>query len=339
MNDGLEVKKEVSWSKQIRLLVNKKCNYNCSFPGSCREWCHKDGVRTGKMDRIPKVTVEDFLFFADAVRIPFGIEKVKVGAMEPLLYPGIFDLISGLKKIGYKEVSMTTNGYFLQKNLDKLEKTGLDTLTVSMHAFNKEAYRSITRIDGFDMVKNAVEEATKRKFTKVKVNRVLLKVDDLWGDLMRFFDWAVANKVRVKLYKLIWSPEMDSKKYFDNYVSWKGLMVFLRKNGKLKGIDSFTIAGRQRFLWELNNGLEIETDVFGHKLGEEMSSICRKCSLAQYCQEGLLSYGIEVNPDLVVSPCLLRDDVNLDLYSLIKERDGERLRSKLSQYIDKIANR
>ena len=116
-------------------------------------------------------------------------------------------------------------------------------------------------------------------------------------------------------------------------------MVFLRKNGKLKEINSFVIAGRQRFLWELNNGLEIETDVFEHKLGEEMSLVCRRCPLAQYCQEGLLSYGIEMNPDLIISPCLLRDDVNLDLYPFIKERDGERLKAKLAQYIDKIANR
>jgi len=328
------VRNKLDWPKHLRLLVNNECNYHCSFPGTGCEWCHKDGVNktagNGK-----RANVEDFLFLAKVLKEKYSLEKIKIGAMEPTLFSGLNELIAGSKELGFKEVSMTSNGYFLEDKLDGLKNAGLDTVTVSMHAFNQEVYRSITGVDGFKRVKEAAEKAIKLGFKKVKVNRVLLNFENVWGDLMSFFNWAAMNGVRIKLYKLIWSPIMDEKQYFENYVSWESLMLYFRKYASVIEINEYLVAGRERLLWRLKNGLEVETDTFSHKLTTEVGKVCQKCKEAPFCLEGLMSYGIEVGPSLSVGPCLLRNDLRLELWDEVRSRDKKGVAQKIGLFLAK----
>lgn len=331
--------REVDSNREVRLLVNEVCNYSCSFPGTGCKWCHEDGIGLNKSGSERKnASVEDFLFFVEALKKSQKIEKVKIGAMEPLLYEGLTDLIKGLKNLGCREVSLTTNGFFLSNRLEDLKESGLDTLTVSMHAFNRDDYKEITKVDAFDRVKVAVEEATKMGFKRVKINRVLLNINGLNDDLMRFFDWSVKNGISsVKLYKLIWSNEMSEESFFENYFPWEALRVFFKNEAKLKEVKRYKMAGRDRLTWELKkNGLLVETDVFKHKFGKEIPKICRNCEMAAFCQEGLMSYGIEIGPELRVSACLLKEDISLDLWKNVKDRDGETMREALNLFIGKI---
>lgn len=323
------------WPRELRLLINKKCNYNCSFPGTCREWCHKDGVR-GQKGESQIATLEDYNFLIGVLRKRFNLEKIKIGAMEPLLFNGIEKIILAAKEAKYKEISLTTNGYFLSDKLELLKECGLDTLTVSMHAFNSEGYKKITRVDGFERVKKALEKASKMGFREVKVNRVLLKTDDLWNDLQNFFEWAGKYKINVKLYKLIWSPEMDEREYFENFVAWESLMPFLEKKGKLEEINNYSSSGRERLKWRLENGVLVETDIFHHKLGKDIAKQCNNCAYSATCLEGLMSFGIEINSDLGVSACLLRDDLDISISKEVKSRDEKLLVEKVNSFINKL---
>ncbi|MBU1129923.1 radical SAM protein, partial [Patescibacteria group bacterium] len=212
--NGLAIK-NIDSLEEIRLLVNNVCNYSCSFPKTGVRWCHEDGISCNGSATAENASVDDFLFLVNSLKKTFGIKKVKIGAMEPLLFAGTVELISGLKDLGCDEVSLTTNGYFLGNELGRLRKSGLDILTVSMHAFDRDVYRKITKVDGFDRVKESIEKASKLGFEKIKINRVLLNFDGLWDDLMIFFDWAVKNKITaVKLYQLIWFEGIKEDDYF-----------------------------------------------------------------------------------------------------------------------------
>lgn len=334
MKRGSKILKS-DWPKHLRLLVNKKCNYSCSFPGTCEMWCHRDGYHTYS-DESVQATVEDFKFLLAVLKEPFNLTKLKIGAMEPLLYPGVEEIVKEAKVLNYDEVSLTTNGYFLDKKIDVLKEAGLDVLTVSMHAFNREDYLSMTRVDGFDRVKRVIEKAAKIGFKKVKVNRVLLGTKNLWSDLMMFLEWAGKLDVRVKLYKLIWSPGMNEKKYFESYIPWKSLLPYLKTEGELVEAKSYTVAARERLLWRLKSGLEIETDNFFHKLTVGTGKVCKDCKYAPFCLEGLLSYGLEINSELVLSPCMLREEINVSLWNEIKDRNAEAVVKKVNSFIGKI---
>jgi len=319
------------WPKHLRLLVNKECNYQCSFPGTKCEWCHKDGIHVNS--QVKSADISDFLFLAQTLKEPFKLEKLKIGAMEPTLFSGVETIVSEAKKMKFDEVSLTSNGYLLANKLAVLEEAGLDTLTVSMHAFNPEVYRSVTGIDGFERVKKTVEKASQMNFKTVKINRVLLNFDNIWEDLMAFFKWAAKFGIRIKLYQLIWSKEMDPKQYFDNFVSWKALHLYFKNNGQLIETNKFLIPGRERMVWRMKDGLEIETDVFYHKLSEGTGKVCQNCPEVANCQEGLMSYGLEVNPELTMAGCLLRNDLLVDLWSTVKERNKQGLVDKVNGFL------
>jgi molybdenum cofactor biosynthesis enzyme MoaA len=224
----------------------------------------------------------------------------------------------------------------LGKKLEILEKSGLDTLTVSMHAFNRDRYKAITRVDGFDRVKETIEVASKMNFKTIKVNRVLINEDGLWEDLMAFFDWAAKFNIRIKLYKLIWSPNMEEKRYFESYVPWKALILYLKNNGSIVETNKYLVSGRERLVWKMKSGLEIETDVFSHKLEEGTGKVCQKCPMAPFCLEGLMSYGVEVNSELSMAGCLLRDDLGADLWDETKARDENAVKAKVQTFLKEI---
>jgi cyclic pyranopterin phosphate synthase len=327
---------EKKWPSEIRLFVNKECNYRCSFPKTCVKWCHEDGFhQLSKVDK--RASTEDFLFLAELLKKPLHLDKVKIGAMEPLLFSGIFPLIRGLKKIGYKEVSLTTNGYLLQQKVRGLKKSGLDTLTVSLHAFNRDDYRNITQVDAFDRVVKGIEEAKRIGINRVKVNRVLLNLDDSWDDLMRFFAWASKIQVTaVKLYQLIWSPDVDEKLFFENHSSWSSLLAFFAKKARLIRIKRYSASGRERLFWKLDSGLVIETDVFYHKVRKESPLVCQRCSFAPVCQEGIFSYGLEISCEMLASACLLRENLSVDLWDLVKKRKRKQIVSQIDHFMRKF---
>ena len=328
--------KEVDWPKEIRLLVNKKCNYRCSFPDTGIKWCHEDGAHFFSDDK--EASFDDFVFTARALKQPFHLEKVKIAGMEPLLYHRIGDLIKEFKQAGYREVSLTTNGYFLEKRAKELAESGLDTLTVSIHSMNPEIYSKITGSDSLDRVLRGIARAKKAGIRNIKINRVMLRFDHVWQDLLFFIDWAAKEKISIKLYELIFSGCLDQKSYFSNYLSWRSLLGYFCKNGRLKEVRRFLISGRERLFWQLRSGVRVETDIFNQKMIPKIASFCQTCPLASYCQEGLFSYGIELNSEMVLSPCLLRDDLSLDVWDLVKARDGKRLFLSISSYIKKLVD-
>jgi len=327
--------KNYDWPKEIRLIINKECNYCCSFPGSGRKWCHEDGVHCKKGGNKKEVNVEDYLFLSKVLKESFNLEKAKVGAMEPLLYKDLGLLLSGLKKdLNFDEVSLTTNGYLLDKNVEMLEKSGLDNLTISIHAFNASDYRDITGVDAFDRVKKCLEDISKqKKFKSIKINRVLLRLGGVWQDLQNFFDWATEYGFVVKLYKLLWSKTIKNEDYFKYYLPWESLMVYLKERARLIETKNYNYAGRERLFWQLDSGLKLETDVFLEKKSKERANVCKKCELASFCQEGILSYGLEINDEMVLSACLLRDDLCVDLYKEVKERNEKMLRLKVGGFV------
>ena len=320
---------------EIRLLINRECNYKCSFPRTCTKWCHEDGGVYFKKGKRQAVN-EDFLFLAQALQKPFDLFRAKIGGMEPLLFPQLPQLINGLKKVGFAEVSLTTNGYFLDKRVQELSQAKLDNLTVSIHAFSRKKYREITQVDAFERVLRGIKKAQKLGLKDIKVNRVMLNLPGAWQDLQRFLKWAQENKITAKLYQLIWSPGMEEELFFKHFFSWRALLVFLAKKGKLQRVDRYFSAGRERLFWKLDSGLKIETDIFYHKATNTFSPFCQRCPLTAVCQEGIFSYGLEINSELILSPCLLRNDLYLDLWELVKKRKKKQLVAKVKKFIDKL---
>ena len=153
----------------IRVSVTDRCNFRCRY-------CMPEG----KKEFIPHSEILRYEEIAEIVRVfaEFGVRSVRLTGGEPLVRKGIESLIYQLKEIeGIEEVSLTTNGFFLEEKAEKLKEFGLDRVNVSVDTLNPEKFSFITRSgeDSLSRVLRGIEKAREVGLTPVKVNTVLIK--------------------------------------------------------------------------------------------------------------------------------------------------------------------
>jgi len=174
----------------FRIVVTMRCNYNCIF-------CHREGL-TGS-DRAEVLTPDDYRYLAYVSR-KLGIVYFKITGGEPLLRGDTPDIVKGVREYS-KEVSLTTNGYFLKNLAGKLADAGLDRLNVSVHSLNDEVYQAITRTRGsVKLILEGIEQALDHAI-KVKLNFLAMKIN--LGEFEKIIEYASSKGVDVNVIELI----------------------------------------------------------------------------------------------------------------------------------------
>jgi GTP 3',8-cyclase len=150
----------------LRISVTDRCNLNCCY-------CEP-------RKRILKLSHNEILSYEEILRlvrigISLGITKVRVTGGEPLVRKGIYDFLTCLnKEKGLKDVSLTTNAVLLEENLEKLDKTGIKRINISLDTLNPSKFKQITGHDCFDKVWSAILKAHAMGFYPIKLNTVVL---------------------------------------------------------------------------------------------------------------------------------------------------------------------
>lgn len=151
----------------LRISVTDRCNLRCKY---CMP---KEGVTS--------IGHENILTFEEIVRIcrlvsSLGIRKIKLTGGEPLVRRNFSDLVRQIKEIpAIEEVTMTTNGILLEKNLSGLKDAGIDRINISLDTLKPERYREITRIGELSDVMTGIEKAISMNFKSIKINSIIMK--------------------------------------------------------------------------------------------------------------------------------------------------------------------
>jgi cyclic pyranopterin phosphate synthase len=128
---------------------------------------------------VPLLKHEDILNFDEIVEVTRiavskGVDKVRITGGEPLVRNGIVDLISMISGIkGIKDLSMTTNGVFLDKYADDLVKAGLQRVNISLDTVDSEKFGQITRVGNMQKVFDGIKAAKKAGLNPIKINCVI----------------------------------------------------------------------------------------------------------------------------------------------------------------------
>jgi cyclic pyranopterin phosphate synthase len=149
----------------LRISVTDRCNFRCQY-------CMPEDIEF--QDKSHILTLEEMLTFAEAC-LQLGVTKVRVTGGEPLVRRGVVWFVEQLKKLGFYEVTMTTNGFLLQENLEGLVEAGLDRINISLDTLQPEKFAFITRRNHFSKVWNAVMAALETPFSPVKINAVAMR--------------------------------------------------------------------------------------------------------------------------------------------------------------------
>jgi cyclic pyranopterin phosphate synthase len=176
----------------IRISVTDRCNLRCKYcvDGAFPFVSHEEILRYEEIIRFVKICSE------------LGVTKVRLTGGEPLTRKGIPFLLKEIFSTkGINDVSLTTNGVFLGRQILELKEAGLKRVNISLDTLKRERFTEITRVDAFDEVLMSIERAMYAGIRPIKINTVVIKDfndDEIldfarlakkWGQEVRFIEF------------------------------------------------------------------------------------------------------------------------------------------------------
>lgn len=131
-----------------------------------------------------------------------GITKYKITGGEPLIRDGIVDFIKKLHKLeNIKDITMTTNGFYLKNLAKELKQAGLSSVNISLDTLNKEKFKKIAGVDALNDVLSGIKEAINAGIS-TKINTVIQKgVND--DELFDIIELARNDKLNIRFIEMM----------------------------------------------------------------------------------------------------------------------------------------
>ena len=152
----------------LRISVTDRCNFRCRY---CmpREHFGPDHAYLPESRLLSFPEIETVARAATLL----GVRKIRLTGGEPLLRPGLTELVAGLAQLDV-DLALTTNGTLLAPLAHGLADAGLRRVTVSLDALDPALFARIsdTRV-GVDRVLAGIDAAVEGGFESVKLNMVV----------------------------------------------------------------------------------------------------------------------------------------------------------------------
>ena len=179
----------------LRISVIDKCNLRCLY-------CMPSGYVS--KSRASELLTNDELVELSTIFAELGITKLRLTGGEPLLRPGLVEMVARLATIpGITQLAMSTNGVLLKRHARALKKAGLARVNVSLDTLSREKFARITGMDQWDTVIEGILEAKRVGLGPVKVNTLLMKgVND--DEILSLVGFVVEQELELRFIE--WMP-------------------------------------------------------------------------------------------------------------------------------------
>jgi cyclic pyranopterin phosphate synthase len=152
----------------LRVSVTDRCNFRCQYcmPADGLPWLDRSAVLS--FEEIERLT---------RIFVGLGIEDVRLTGGEPLVrrdFPRLVEMLAGID--GLADLSMTTNGYLLERDADALVAAGINRVNVSIDSLQRDRFFEMTRRDSLPQVLKGLHALAEHESVHpIKVNAVALK--------------------------------------------------------------------------------------------------------------------------------------------------------------------
>ncbi len=151
----------------LRISVTDRCNFKCIYCFSRQNWkwlSHEEILRFEEIEKIVRVSAK------------LGIRRIRLTGGEPLLRKDIEFLVKCLSQIPeIEDLSLTTNGFFLDTLGEKLKEAGLKRINISLDTLDKDKFEKLTGVSALERVLRGIEIALELGFNPVKINTVVIR--------------------------------------------------------------------------------------------------------------------------------------------------------------------
>ena len=151
--------------EDLRLSVTDRCNFRCQYcmPAEGLPWLARDEILSfEEIERVVRVLVA------------MGVRDVRLTGGEPLVRRELPTLVRMLRGIAdLRELSLTTNGYLLERDAAALVQAGVDRFNVSVDSLQRDRFFAMTRRDALPQVLRGLEAlAAFPQAHPIKINAV-----------------------------------------------------------------------------------------------------------------------------------------------------------------------
>lgn len=189
----------------LRISVTDLCQLRCSY---CMP---SEGVE--KRAHTDILSFEEILRFVRTVKSRFGLSKVHITGGEPLVRPGVVDLVAMLAAEGIDDLALTTNAQNLGQSAKALKQAGLDRVNISLDSLDEGTFATLTGGGQLKHTLGGIEAALREGFSPIKLNTVVLKgCND--AEVTKMAQWAIERGCRIRFLELM--PIGCAKAIFDD---------------------------------------------------------------------------------------------------------------------------
>ncbi|MEM7759507.1 MAG: GTP 3',8-cyclase MoaA [Cyanobacteria bacterium P01_A01_bin.40] len=121
----------------LRISLIDKCNFRCQY-------CMPEGAELNYVLNQELLTNQEIISLLREVFIPVGFTKFRLTGGEPLLRPGLVDLVHDIAQLPETEdLALTTNAFLLKKLAQPLYDAGLKRINISLDSLNSKTFDQI----------------------------------------------------------------------------------------------------------------------------------------------------------------------------------------------------
>ena len=190
----------------LRVSVTDRCNFRCQYcmPAEGLPWLERSEILT--FEEVERLV---------GLFVSMGVGDVRLTGGEPLVRRDFPRLVSMLTKLdGLDDLSVTTNGYLLERDAAALVEAGINRVNVSIDSLQRDKFFEMTRRDALPQVLRGLDALAKHpEVHPIKVNAVAMRgfTED---EAIRFAEFARSTAFQVRFIEFMpldadhaWSPD------------------------------------------------------------------------------------------------------------------------------------
>ncbi|MBW4418366.1 MAG: GTP 3',8-cyclase MoaA [Myxacorys californica WJT36-NPBG1] len=155
----------------LRISLIDRCNFRCQY-------CMPEGTDLNYVLQQNLLSQNELLTLLRDVFIPVGFTRFRLTGGEPLIRPGVVDIVRAIASLPQtQDLSMTTNAFLLSSMAQDLYNAGLRRINISLDSLEPETFDKIIGQRGrsrWQQVWNGIQAAYEVGFSPLKLNVVVI---------------------------------------------------------------------------------------------------------------------------------------------------------------------
>ncbi|MBW4440553.1 MAG: GTP 3',8-cyclase MoaA [Plectolyngbya sp. WJT66-NPBG17] len=155
----------------LRISLIDRCNFRCQY-------CMPEGSDLEYVLQQNLLTQEELTTLLREVFIPVGFTRFRLTGGEPLIRPGVVEIVRTISQFPEtQDLSMTTNAFLLESMAQDLYDAGLRRINISLDSLEPETFDRIISNRGrsrWQQVWNGIQTAHRIGFNPLKLNVVVI---------------------------------------------------------------------------------------------------------------------------------------------------------------------